>query len=502
MRLIALTLGHLILINHTTKSKPSCNTPSDSNSKLNWFSCALDNNKWYGVTKVPLDNYYDAVSTCRNFGAELVSITDQDTDMCAYYALSLSNKINLPAYFSGKYFPQVGQWAWCPYYEPNSEIDDICTGDFNDFSNWQQNSGNFSLGCMGGYIDGSSGTSYYADYLWKTFTCDSSFHAICSYDCENAGSLYDFTEFEFTTCGQENSTGPNIYDCRYSYRSGWTENQNYFDIKTPGVQIWTIPSTGYYAFDVYGADGGNPSNSEVYGKGGKGAHVYAQVYLNKGEKIYISVGHHGFQRSQTGFMSYGGGGYGNKQDGSRPKDDSKQGWSGGGRTFVSFTENPFSVLHKNKDILFLAGGGGGAGGSNDDVNFKADGGDSGYPNGFDGENSNDPVFSGDLDDLIFQSSRFGGKGGNQAQGGMGGADGGSGSYSIGGNGSEDQTDPEVQGGGGGGGLYGGGAGSSSGGGGGGGSSWINTALNLQQMGGGTRNDLGGHGKVAVRKVEN
>ena len=79
-------------------------------------------------------------------------------------------------------------------------------------------------------------------------------------------------------------------------------------------------------------------------------------------------------------------------------------------------------------------------------------------------------------------------------------DGGSGSYGLGGNGSEEKTHSNA-GSGGGGGLYGGGAGSDAGGAGGGGSSWINTNLGITNYAGETRSDGGQVGKVDVRKVE-
>ncbi len=96
---------------------------------------------------------------------------------------------------------------------------------------------------------------------------------------------------------------------------------------TGTVKTYTVPYSGFYKFDVNGAQGkGFGSKS-----GGKGGQVTGEVWLNAGDVLTITVG---------GQNGYNGGGAG-----------SAQGGNGGGATVVKSSQ---------KGILFIAGGGGGA----------------------------------------------------------------------------------------------------------------------------------------------
>lgn len=105
--------------------------------------------------------------------------------------------------------------------------------------------------------------------------------------------------------------------------SSFSVNEN-FEYKG-SVQTYTVPYTGFYNFDVYGAQGGN------YGSysGGKGGRVTAKVWLKKGDVLTINVG---------GKNGYNGGG------------DATAYGNGGGLTSVAL----------NGTTLLAAGGGGGA----------------------------------------------------------------------------------------------------------------------------------------------
>ncbi len=106
--------------------------------------------------------------------------------------------------------------------------------------------------------------------------------------------------------------------------SSFTVNES-FDYKG-SAQTYVIPYTGFYNFDVYGAQGGN------YGtyKGGKGGQVTGKVWLKKGDKLTITVG---------GQNGYNGGG------------DATAYGNGGGMTSITLNDTT---------TLFVAGGGGGA----------------------------------------------------------------------------------------------------------------------------------------------
>ena len=65
------------------------------------------------------------------------------------------------------------------------------------------------------------------------------------------------------------------------------------------VVEWTVPKTGYYSLETWGAQGGEATDGTNSARGGYGAYAYGEVLLTRGEKLYINVG---------GQNGYGGGG--------------------------------------------------------------------------------------------------------------------------------------------------------------------------------------------------
>ena len=300
--------------------------------------------------------------------------------------------------------------------------------------------------------------------------------------------LYDFVEHTFTNANVVGATGPTLTQMRNEYSPTWTDNDEFFNSTGDGIQIWTVPADGTYKIEVFGGSGGNPGN--YWGEPGKGAKVEGKIILTQGSKLYISIGHEGYQSGS--FTAFGGGGKGDELS-SLSSQAMGDGVTGGGMSFVARTASAFDHEDNNADILFVAGGGGGPAGTNNVIYdyFAADGGDGGYLTGGDGSDS-------------FNSDRPGGKGGTQNKGGDGGESskypthtpGAPGEWATGGN-SSNTTNNSIQGGGGGGGYYGGGGGGDGGGGGGGGSSFISSSLTITDPTGGTRTDLG-HGKVYIK----
>ncbi len=135
-------------------------------------------------------------------------------------------------------------------------------------------------------------------------------------------SLYSFSTHTFTPCSQTGRDGPGLTLCRISYNTGWDENGNYFDMSTDGIQLWTVPETGIYEIGVAGAGGGSGNNYTSYP--GRGAYLYGEFELEKGDVLQILAG----QKGQT--VNYCGG--------------------GGGGTFV---------VSEAGDPMIVAGGGGG-----------------------------------------------------------------------------------------------------------------------------------------------
>lgn len=154
---------------------------------------------------------------------------------------------------------------------------------------------------------------------------------------------------------------------------------------TGTVQTWTVPATGWYKLDVWGA-GGAPlagytghydTNSRNKLNGGKGGYSTTTVKLTEGTVLYIVVGGHGYSsvefgsgdddyalnrkqditgrpQDSTNQGGYNGGGY--------PNETSQERSGGGGATHIATTTGLLSDLENNQDaILIVAGGGGGAG---------------------------------------------------------------------------------------------------------------------------------------------
>lgn len=122
-----------------------------------------------------------------------------------------------------------------------------------------------------------------------------------------------------------------------------TQTFNY----TGNYQAFTVPHTGTYKLEVWGAEGGTVDK----GIGGKGGYAYGNKYLTQGETIYIYVGGKGTKgTSATG--GWNGGGSSNGGNGPEVA-------SGGGATDIRTIGGAWSS-NLNSRILVAGGGGGGA----------------------------------------------------------------------------------------------------------------------------------------------
>ena len=138
----------------------------------------------------------------------------------------------------------------------------------------------------------------------------------------------------FTNCGQTGRTGPSQSMCTGEY-SGTTLDGEV--TVSNGIQSWTVPATGTYVIEVWGARGGHkPDNHNAIG--GNGAMMSGEFSLTEGETLQIIVGQMGSEPS--GANSSGGSG-------------------GGGGSFVYYNAT-------DTFPLIIAGGGGGLGAANGD----------------------------------------------------------------------------------------------------------------------------------------
>ena len=139
-------------------------------------------------------------------------------------------------------------------------------------------------------------------------------------------------QFVFTTLGAQGPKGPtNTSGYLGTSLEGQVQLNN-------GIQMWTVPYTGRYVIDAFGASGGNgtcdPPKCLGWRLGGLGAKISGSFTLKRGQKLQILVGQKG--KINSDFMKKAGG--------------------GGGGTFVALMDN---------SPLIVAGGGGGASSSTD-----------------------------------------------------------------------------------------------------------------------------------------
>ena len=126
---------------------------------------------------------------------------------------------------------------------------------------------------------------------------------------------------------------------------------------TGSVQEYSVPCTGTYKLEVWGAQGGS-----YVVTGGAGGYAYGNAYLLKSTNLYIVVGGAGNAASGTREVAvsggYNGGGSG-RTSGAYDKT-----WycsSGGGATHIATATGILSSLSANKQSILMVGGGGGGG---------------------------------------------------------------------------------------------------------------------------------------------
>ena len=134
--------------------------------------------------------------------------------------------------------------------------------------------------------------------------------------------------YTFTNCGVEGYLGPTQNDVDIEYAGTNLENAVTSNL---GIQTWTVPVSGTYRIEGWGAAGvGSPSNNNNLQIVSYGAKMSGLFELTAGEEIQILVG----QIGVSGNLDYHG--------------------AGGGGSFV--TRSPHNT---NESILLIAGGGGG-----------------------------------------------------------------------------------------------------------------------------------------------
>lgn len=95
--------------------------------------------------------------------------------------------------------------------------------------------------------------------------------------------------WSFSTCGQGGPAGPVQGQCDTAY--GGTSLDGLVTVAA-GVQAWTVPTTGTYRIEGWGAAGGTQT-WDVGFPGGSGAYIAGDFDLVAGQVLYIVVGQMG-----------------------------------------------------------------------------------------------------------------------------------------------------------------------------------------------------------------
>ena len=275
----------------------------------------------------------------------------------------------------------------------------------------------------------------------------------------------------FTITITNNSANRQIGIITYNYYfSGDVVIPSYVvaEYNNPNSYELTIPHTGYYKLETWGAQGGSPIYQGVTYNGGYGGYSTGIVYLEKGAKLYVSVGGEGKAATVVGESIPGG--YNGGGAVTTIPDLGKFPASGGGATHIATASGLLRTLSNNKSSVLIVAGGGGGGYKHTATtgSYQGLGGNGGGIVGNNGEG--------------VQTQRYYGLGGKQTTGGCSQrANNQCGGFGYGG-----EVGPELHGSSGGGGYYGGGGsagyGSTSNSSGGGGSGYIgNPLLTNKQM---------------------
>ena len=177
--------------------------------------------------------------------------------------------------------------------------------------------------------------------------------------------------------------------CAYTAGNLWNFAYN------GGIQTFTVPCSGTYKVEVWGAQGG--SNS--YTQGGLGGYAVGNRILSKDNIVYIVVGSQGdmvTSQTQTGTGGYNGGGTAAYRNSNNYRCS-----GGGGATHIALTTGVLSSIGytsgvTNGNLLIAAGGGGGGyydGGNSTGQNGYAGGGTNGS-GGYGGTQTSNTYSSG------------------------------------------------------------------------------------------------------------
>lgn len=125
-----------------------------------------------------------------------------------------------------------------------------------------------------------------------------------------------------------------------------------------GYQEFTVPYTGTYKFECWGARGGKSRiNGSLGGTPGKGGYAKGEILLKKGEKYYVYIGQQGTDAvvGKDSAATWNGGGLGTWDH-----SDNETSGAGGGATDIRLVGGNWNNSESLASRIMVAGGGGGA----------------------------------------------------------------------------------------------------------------------------------------------
>ena len=154
---------------------------------------------------------------------------------------------------------------------------------------------------------------------------------------------------KYVTYINGNVTEPRSKSCQ---RISGNEEAQVF-AKNDSYHTFTASTPGYYKIELWGASGGCAWRDSSYSSGG--GYASGEIYLNKGDKLYVYVGGQGGSGGGTNPYNgpvggYNGGGYGGNANSS----------AGGGATDVRLTPGLWNDSLSLASRIMVAGGGGGS----------------------------------------------------------------------------------------------------------------------------------------------
>ncbi len=200
------------------------------------------------------------------------------------------------------------------------------------------------------YVDKGSGLiNTYGYALSTSSTCSGVTYTESSELSMEFNDIYEF-DTKYYGCIKLTDNAGNVgymISGKIEYKTNNVENL----YTTPGSYEYVIQQQGLYKLEAWGAQGG------TYNKyiGGYGGYSTGDIFLNKGNVLYINVGGLGGSENTTkNNGGYNGGGFsGNNAN--------YKSFGGGGATHIALSSGLLSTFSsKIDDILIVAGGGGGA----------------------------------------------------------------------------------------------------------------------------------------------